>query len=370
MRRRAVVVIGGGLAGLHAARLLQAAGIDFALVEARDRLGGRILSVNAEGEPDGDGFDLGPSWFWPAMQPAAADLVAELGLPTFFQHDAGDVLFERMSRETIYRYPRVEREPQSVRLSGGTAALVRALAAGLPADRLFLGARVTAMTLTDDAIRLTLAEGSGVGTELEAAQVIAALAPRLLEARVGFTPALEPATAARWRDTPTWMAPHAKFFAVYDRPFWREAGLSGTAQSMVGPLVEIHDATTASGGSALLGFPGLSPEQRRAVGEAALTGACLQQLARLFGPEAESPRATLYKDWATDPLTATQADWTSVGHPRGDGPLVDGAWRRRLVLGGSESSPTEPGYLAGAVEASRLAAAEVVGRLAVGAVPD
>lgn len=30
-------------------------------------------------------------------------------------------------------------------------------------------------------------------------------------------------------------------FAIYDRPFWREAGLSGTAQSMVGPLAEIHD---------------------------------------------------------------------------------------------------------------------------------
>ena len=166
------------------------------------------------------------------------------------------------------------------------------------------------------------------------------------------------------------MAQHAKFFAVYDRPFWREAGLSGTAQSMVGPLVEIHDATTATGTPGLFGFPGLSPEQRRAVGEAALTRAALQQFARLFGSPAERPRATLYKDWAADPLTATLADWTSAGHAHGDGPLIDGPWRRRLVLGGSESSPTESGYLAGAVEASRQAAAEVVGRLTVTAVQD
>lgn len=139
---------------------------------------------------------------------------------------------------------------------------------------------------------------------------------------------------------------------------------------MVGPLVEIHDATTASGEPALFGFPGLGPEQRLAVGEDALTHACLQQFVRIFGPEAEHPRATLYKDWATDPLTATRADWTSAGHPHVDKPQIAEAWGRRLILGGSESSPTEAGYLAGAVEASRLAAAEVIERLAVGAARD
>lgn len=370
MRRRAVAVIGGGLAGLHAARLMQAARVNFEVIEARDRLGGRILTVNAAGVPASDGFDLGPSWFWPRMQPAAAELVAELGLPTFFQNDQGDVAFERMSRETTYRYPAVEREPQSVRLVGGTSALVRALAADPARDRLTLGARVTAMNLTDDAIRLALTGVDGAETEIEAEQVIAALPPRVLEATVAFAPAVDPTTARQWRDTPTWMAQHAKFFAIYDHPFWRAAGFSGTAQSMVGPLVEIHDATTASGEPALFGFPGLGPEQRLAVGEDALTHACLQQFVRIFGPEAEHPRATLYKDWATDPLTATRADWTSAGHPHVDKPQIAEAWGRRLILGGSESSPTEAGYLAGAVEASRLAAAEVIERLAVGAARD
>ena len=364
------MVIGAGLAGLHAARLLHAAGVDFEVIEARDRLGGRILTVDATAKPASDGFDLGPSWFWPRMQPAAASLVAELGLPTFFQNDVGDVVFERMSRETVYRYPALDREPQSVRLVGGTAALVRALAAELPEDRLSLGTRVAAMTLTDDAIRLALVAPDGSASEIAADQVIAALPPRLLEATIAFAPGLDPAAAAQWRDTPTWMAPHAKVFAVYDRPFWREAGFSGTAQSMVGPLVEIHDATTASGQPALFGFPGLSPEQRRAVGDEALIRATLAQFARLFGAEAEQPRATLCKDWASDPLTATPADWISAGHAAGTGPHADSAWGRRLVLGGSESSPTEPGYLAGAIEASRLAAAEVIERLAVGASRD
>ncbi|HVL21134.1 MAG TPA: FAD-dependent oxidoreductase [Amaricoccus sp.] len=110
--RTDIVIIGRGLAGLNAARLLHRQGADFRLVEARDRLDDRILTVDASGEPAEDGFDLGPSWLWPAMQPAAADLAAELRLPTFLQNDEGDLVFERMSRETIYRYPQVMREPQ------------------------------------------------------------------------------------------------------------------------------------------------------------------------------------------------------------------------------------------------------------------
>jgi monoamine oxidase len=42
-----VAILGGGLAGLHSARLLHAAGVGFRLFQARDRLGGRILSADA-----------------------------------------------------------------------------------------------------------------------------------------------------------------------------------------------------------------------------------------------------------------------------------------------------------------------------------
>ena len=50
-----VAIVGGGLAGLHAARMLQAAGIDFLLFEARDRLGGRILSTGEAGQESDEG---------------------------------------------------------------------------------------------------------------------------------------------------------------------------------------------------------------------------------------------------------------------------------------------------------------------------
>lgn len=53
--RTQVIIIGGGVAGLNVARILTEAEIPFVLLEARDRLGGRVDTV--------DGCDLGPSWF-------------------------------------------------------------------------------------------------------------------------------------------------------------------------------------------------------------------------------------------------------------------------------------------------------------------
>lgn len=251
-----------------------------------------------------------------------------------------------------------------MRLVGGIGAIVSALASGLPEASIRLGAQVTHVALNGQEIEVGFNEATGTEQSVKAAHVLFALPPRLLEATVSFSPALDPATVRRWRDTPTWMAPHAKFFAIYDGPFWRDAGLSGTAQSMVGPLAEIHDATTASGQAALFGFLGVPAEQRARVGSKAIIAASLQQLAQLFGPQAGSPRATLFKDWAADPLTATADDRQVGGHPvPRSQPWVGGEWQDCISLAGSETSRSEPGYLAGAVGAAERAVMEIVGRL-------
>jgi monoamine oxidase len=351
-----VAIIGAGLAGLNAARLLHKAGVDFQLFEARSRAGGRILTVDEKGAETEDGFDLGPSWFWPQMQPVIGDLIEELGLQFFCQHSAGDVVFERMSREGPHRMPGLGQEPKSLRLAGGTAALVRALMRDLPADRLHFGTPVTALRLMPDGVQITAAART-----VTARHVIAALPPRLFAERVALSPAPAVQDLARWKATATWMAPHAKVFALYDRPFWREAGFCGTAQSMVGPLAEIHDATTASGKAALFGFAGVPAANRAALGDDALIRAAIQQFVRLFGPEAATPRATLVKDWAQDAWTATPADTTPTGHPPAfAGDWVTGEWGGRLIMAGSEASPSEPGFLAGAVVASQLAVESVI----------
>lgn len=361
---RPVLIVGGGLAGLTVAHRIHREGIDFHLLEARPRLGGRILSVDGSGEISVDGFDLGPSWFWPDMQPALGQFVDDLELAFFPQRGHGDIVFHRRADEMPLRFGGMTQAPPSMRLVGGTASIISALAARLPERSIELGARATGVRLDGNEVELSFIDAGGSERTRRSSQIVFALPPRLLEETVSFAPLIDEATAQRWRDTPTWMAPHAKFFAVYERPFWREKGLSGTAQSMVGPLSEVHDATTASGNAALFGFLGLSAEQRRLMKEDEIAASCIRQLAVLFGPEASRPRATLFKDWSSDPLTATIRDRTSIDHPVVNRhPWIDAPWRGHVLLAGSETSTSEPGYLAGAIDAAESAAVSLISRM-------
>ena len=250
-----------------------------------------------------------------------------------------------------------------MRLAGGTGSIIRALAEQLPAGSTRLNALVVEIARTDEAVSVGFVDANGETWSLDAEAVLLALPPRVMAGTIEFSPAMDEQTLRQWNETPTWMAPHAKFCAVYDEPFWREKGLSGAAQSMVGPLVEIHDATTASGRPALFGFVGVPASRRRQVSEDTVVAASLQQLERLFGPEAIKPRAALYKDWAADPLTATPADQDGGEHPMPTTrPWVPSAWADRILLCGSETSRSEPGYLAGAVEAGERGAQEILAK--------
>ena len=72
-----VVVVGAGLAGLRAADLLRAQGLDVLVLEARDRVGGRTWTTELAGAP----VELGAQWVGPG-QPRMLALLAELGLAT------------------------------------------------------------------------------------------------------------------------------------------------------------------------------------------------------------------------------------------------------------------------------------------------
>ena len=91
-------MIGAGLAGLSAARNLVAAGRSVAVLEARDRVGGRTLN-----EPIGDGkvVEVGGQWVGPTQKRALA-LISELGLETFPTYGEGRNLFERRGRLRSY----------------------------------------------------------------------------------------------------------------------------------------------------------------------------------------------------------------------------------------------------------------------------
>lgn len=351
-----IAIVGGGLSGLYTAYLLEQRGfVNYQIFEARDRLGGRIDTFAVAGTSAR--FDLGPTWYWPQMQPALAQLVAKLGLVSFEQYDQGEMLFERSASHPPVQMAGYRNELQTLRLAGGMSVLVDALREKIPADKICYQQQVQAIVLADNDITLQLASGALAHFD----RVIVAAPPRLIASTVKFQPALPNQLQQAWLATDTWMAPHAKFLAVFPKAFWRESGLSGSARSNVGPMVEIHDASLPNGKAALFGFVGYPAEARRQLGAAQLQQQCQAQLQRLFGPLAANPERIALKDWALDPLTATVADITGkAAHPQPPSYFVaDGPWQHKLFGAGSEWSTNYPGYLAGCIEAAE----QVVGQL-------
>jgi monoamine oxidase len=93
-----VAIVGAGLAGLVAARQLVAAGVRPLVLEARERVGGRLLN-----HPIGDGkvVEVGGQWIGPTQGRIAA-LADELGVATFPTYDEGREVLEMGGKRTTY----------------------------------------------------------------------------------------------------------------------------------------------------------------------------------------------------------------------------------------------------------------------------
>ena len=340
-----ILIVGAGLSGIHTAATLHALGRDVTLIEARSRLGGRILSHTLGNAS----FDLGPAWFWPG-QPQIDRIVDAFALRTFPQQSDGIALYENESG----RIQRMNDAPMegAYRIEGGMGAIISVLAAQIPATRIQLNSVATHFRRTSAGIKTSLRCNERIQTILSE-RVILTLPPRLVAA-LSFEPVLAPSLNAALQEIPTWMAGHAKFLAFYDSPFWRDEGYSGEAFSQRGPLMEIHDASPNSGGPyALFGFVGMPAHPRKTLGET-LAEEALEQLQRLFGASARHPSAYHLQDWAHDLFTATARDLTPLNyHPRyGYSSALFDLWDGALLLSGTETAEHYGGFLEGALDAS------------------
>jgi monoamine oxidase len=94
-----VVVVGAGLSGLSAARALLDAGREVAVLEARERVGGRLLNATLG---DGATVDVGGQWVG-SDHARVRRLAGELGIEIFPQHRGGRNLLDVEGRRRRYR---------------------------------------------------------------------------------------------------------------------------------------------------------------------------------------------------------------------------------------------------------------------------
>ncbi|SBS71361.1 NAD(P)/FAD-dependent oxidoreductase [uncultured Microbacterium sp.] len=385
---RDVVIVGAGAAGLTAANQLRTAGLSVAVLEARDRVGGRLWTDVI----DGAMLEIGGQWISPD-QDALIDTVADLGLETFSRYREGDSVYigpdGAVSRFTGDVFP-VSAETE--RAIGEITERLDAMVAEIDPDRPWAHPRAAewdqvswdawlrAQTDDDEAVRnLAFATGSAMLTKpthafsLLQSLLMAASAgsyshlvdadfildkrvvgglqqvPLLLAERLGEDVFLgQPVRSLEWSDAGvtavadgiTVRARHAilalapvlynrisfvpalprlqhqmhqhismgfviKVHAVYDRPFWREQGLSGTAFSPYELSHEAYDNTNhGDERGTLVGFVSdrnaddvfrVSAEERRE--------RILESLSHYYGPEAKNPVVYYESDWGSEEWT-------------------------------------------------------------------
>ena len=178
-------------------------------------------------------------------------------------------------------------------------------------DDVFLSQAVRTLEWSDDGVTVTTAPTTGVtgtattggaGLTVRARQAILALAPVLYD-RISFVPAL-PRLQHQMHQHIS-MGFVIKVHAVYDRPFWREQGLSGTAFSPYELSHEAYDNTNhGDERGTLVGFVSdlnadgvfvLSAEERKE--------RILESLSHYYGPEAKNPVVYFESDWGSEEWT-------------------------------------------------------------------
>ena len=337
-----VIIVGGGLAGLTAAYKLKKSGIHALILESADRLGGRIYTKSSEvGQ-----FELGATWVFEDVR--LKRLIAELGLQIYPQYLAGDALAKYTPSMPLQRIPMGTAMSEVVyhKVQGGTGMIIQALADRLNADRIVLNKSVNTLSYHDGQFSLLTNDGDSYMAD----KVILTVPPKVIAQQIKIIPEID--IHSIMASTHTWMGESTKFTVLLDKDYWRIKGLSGFVHSNYGLIREVQDHTTDNS-FGLLGF--LQPTEELSENFEKRKSAVIGELKELFGIDEHGVVAyddflwgKFYSDEQKINYNYGLRPHQHNGHPAYLTPHYDD----HLFFAGAETSPTNPGYMEGAVQSA------------------
>ena len=337
-----ILIIGAGLTGLVLANLLETKGFKVGLVEARERLGGRIYTKYAANKAP---VEMGATWLG-KKHSALINLLKQLDIDIFEQILGNKAVYEPISTSPPQMVTLPKNSDPSFRIKGGSSILINKLAKNLKSTEIFTNQQVTAIEKKEEKMAVHTTDKI-----FESKYVVSTLPPFLLTSTIKFSPSLPENLLNIAQNTHTWMGESIKVSLLYQKAFWKAAHSSGTIFSNVGPIPEMYDQSNAADNLyALTGFFNgvyfsLSKEQRL---EKVLT-----QLEKYYGTVVRDYSDYEEVVWRNEPFTFTPYYTHILPHQNNGNPIFQHPFLEgNFFVAGTETAKQYPGYMDGAIHSA------------------
>lgn len=333
-----IIIIGAGISGIYLGNRLKKEGFSIKILEANNRIGGRIYTKNVHDTK----VELGATWLW-RYNPELLKLCKELKISLFEQNMTGDALYEQSNLMAPQRFQVPKNQEISYRIVGGTSTILEKLAQSFTDDEIEFNQKVIKVDGSENTIKVTTQN-----TEFSADFVISTIPPQVLINTVDFHPSLDEKITQIANNTHTWMKDSIKFAIVYKTPFWKEKGLSGVGFSNIGPFTEIYDHSDFENNHfALMGFlhGNLSNETKICREEKVQN-----QLFKFFSEDGKNYLSYEEKVWNKEALVNFENNTFINPHFNNGNAIYQQEFLNgKFMIAGSETSPSFGGYMEGAI---------------------